>query len=71
MKYEKDKDVSKYATCFKRIYKRVDPYKSTLNKTIVKKFINLLSSKFMKLLIIIGPTNLNEIIKAALDIKIS
>jgi len=49
----------------------VDPHKSTPSRTIIRKFINLLSLKFVKLLTIIGPANLNEAIEATLDVEAS
>ena len=71
MKYEDDKDVSKYVIQFKQVYKRVDSHKSIPSRTIIRKFINSLSSKFVKFLTIIGPASLNETIKAMLDVKAS
>ncbi len=38
---------------------------------IVRKFINSLPSKYVKLLIIIGSNNLDEAIEAALDVEAS
>ncbi len=63
--------MSEYTTWFKRIYKWVDPQKSTLNRTIVRKFINSLPLKYVKLLTIIGLANLNEVIEAALKVEVS
>jgi len=63
--------MSKYVTWFRRIYKRIDPHKSILNRTIVKKFINSLPTKFVKILIIIDLANLDKAIKAALDLEAS
>ncbi len=68
---EKDKDISEYATHFKQVYKRVNPYKSILSRTIIRKFINSLPLKFVELLIIIGPANLDKTIEAALNVKAS
>ncbi len=63
--------MSEYTIRFKRVYKRIDPYKSTSSRTIVKKFINSLPPKYMEFLIIIGLFNLDEAIKAALDVEVS
>jgi len=71
LKCEDDEDVSEYATRFKRIYKRVNPHRSTLNRTIIRKFINSLLPKFVKLFTIIGPASLNKAIEAALDVEAS
>jgi len=71
LKYENDKDVSEYAIRFKRIYKRVDSYKSTLSRIIVRKFINSLPSKYVEVLTIIGLANLDETIEAVLDVEVS
>jgi len=71
LEYEDEKDVSEYTTCFKKIYKRVNPLKRIPSKTIVRKFINSLPFKYVKLLTIIGLSNLNEAINAALDIEAS
>ena len=68
---EDDEDVSGYTTCFKRVYKRVDLHKSTPSRTIIWKSINSLFLKFVKLLTIIGPANLNKAIEATLNIKAS
>ena len=61
----------KYATRFKKIYKRVDPHRSTPTRTIIRKFINSLPPKYVKLLTIIGPTTLAEAIEAAMDVEAS
>ena len=71
LEYEDNENVSEYAIWFKKIYKRVDPYKNTPSRTIIRKFINSLPSKFMKLLMIIGSPNLDEVIEAALDVEAS
>ena len=71
MKYKNKEDVSKYATRFKKIYKRVDSQKRTPIRIIVRKFINSLPPKYVKLLTIIRSANLDEAIKATLDIKAS
>ena len=63
--------MSEYATCFKKIYKRVDPQKRTPIKTIIRKFINSLPPKYVELLTIMGPDILEETIKAAMDVKAS
>jgi len=68
---EDDEDVSEYAIRFKKIYKQVNSHKSIPSRTIVRKFINLLLLKFVELLTIIKPANLNEVIKAVLDVKAS
>ena len=60
-----------YATRFKKIYKRVDPYRSTPTRTIIRKFINSLPPKYVELLTIIGPTTLAEAIEAAMDVEAS
>jgi len=71
LEYEKDENVSEYITRFKKVYKRVDPYKSISSRTIVRKFINSLLLKYVKLLTIIRLANLDETIKAALDVEAS
>ncbi len=71
MEHEEEKDISEYATCFKKIYKRVDPQKRTPIRTIVCKFINSLPPKYVKLLTIIGPATLDEAIEAAIDVEAS
>ncbi len=71
LEHEKKEDIFEYATCFKKIYKRVDLQKRTPTRTIVRKFINSLSPKYVKLLIIMGPSILNEAIEAVMDVKVS
>jgi len=71
LEYEKDEKISEYATCFKKIYKRVDPHRSTSIRTIIRKFINSLPPKYVELLTIIGPTTLAEAIEAAMDVEAS
>ncbi len=71
LEYEEDEEISEYATRFKKIYKRVDPHKSTPTRMIIRKFINSLPPKYVKLLIIIGLTTLAEAIEAAMDVKAS
>ena len=63
--------MSEYVTHFKRVYKRVDPYKSTSSRIIVRKFVNSLPSKYVELLMIIGSANLEEAIEAILDVETS
>jgi len=71
LEYEKDEEISEYAIRFKKIYKRVDPHRSTPTRTIIRKFINFLSPKYVELLTIIGPTTLAEAIEAAIDVEVS
>ena len=71
LKCNDDEDILEYATHFKKIYKKVDPYKSIPSKTIVRKIINSLSLNYMKFLTIIGSANLDETIKAALNVEVS
>ena len=71
LKYEEEEDISEYAICFKKIYKRVDLQKRTPIRTIVRKFINSLPSKYVELLTIIGPASLDEAIDTAIDVKAS
>jgi len=71
LKHEKEEDISKYVTCFKKIYKRVNSHKRILIRTIVWKFINLLPLKYVELLTIMGSSTLNEVIEAAMDIEVS
>jgi len=63
--------MSEYTTRFKKIYKRINLQKRTLIRMIIRKFINFLLPKYVKLLTIIRPANLDETIKAVLDIKAS
>jgi len=60
-----------YATRFKKIYKRINPQKRTSIRMIIQKFINSLPPKYVELLTIIRSANLDEAIKAALDVKAS
>ena len=69
LEYEEDEEISEYATRFKKIYKRVDPHRSTPTRTIIRKFINSLPPKYVKLLTIMGPITLAEAIEAAMDIE--
>ncbi len=71
LKYEKEKDMFEYATRFKKIYKRINPQKRTSIRMIIQKFINSLPPKYVELLTIIRSANLDEAIKAALDVKAS
>jgi len=71
LEHKEEEDISEYTTRFKKIYKRVDSLKRILIRTIVCKFINSLSLKYVKLLMIIGPSTLNEAIKAAMDVEAS
>jgi len=71
LEYEEEKDISEYATCFKKIYKQVDLQKRILIRTIIHKFINSLLSKYVKLLTIIGLSTLEEAIEAAMDVEAS
>jgi len=68
LEYEDEKGISEYATRFKKIYKRVDPHKSTPIRTIIRKFINSLPPKYVELLTIMGPVTLEKAIEAAIDI---
>jgi len=49
----------------------VDTQKRTSIRTIIRKFINSLPSKYVKLLTIMRPGILEEAIEAAIDVKIS
>ncbi len=60
-----------YATRFKKIYKRVDPHRSTPIRTIIRKFINSLPPKYVELLTIMRLTTLAEAIEAAMDVEAS
>ena len=71
LEYEEDEKISEYATRFKKIYKRVDPHRSTPTRMIVRKFINSLSPKYVKLLTIIGLSILAEAIEVAIDVEAS
>ena len=71
LEYEEDEEISEYATRFKKIYKRVDPHRSTPTRMIIRKFINSLSPKYVELLTIIGLTTLAETIEAAMDVEAS
>jgi len=71
LEYEEEEDVSEYTTHFKKIYKRVNPQKRTFIRMIIWKFINSLPPKYVELLTIIRSANLNEAIKAALDVEAS
>jgi len=71
LEYEKDEEISEYVTRFKKIYKRVDLHRSTSTRTIIRKFINSLPSKYVELLTIIGPTTLAEAVEAAIDVEAS
>jgi len=71
LKYKEEEDISEYAIRFKKIYKRVDPQKRTPIRTIIRKFINSLPSKYVELLIIMGPSILKEAIEAAMDVEAS
>ena len=71
MEYEEDEKISEYVTHFKKIYKWVDPYKSTPTRTIIRKFINFLPPKYVELLTIMGPITLEKAIEAAIDVKAS
>src|SRR6266496_3060372 len=54
-----------------KIYKRVDPHRSTPTRMIIRKFINSLPSKYVELLTIMGPTTLAEAIEAVMDVEAS
>ncbi len=71
LEYEEDEKILEYATCFKKIYKRVDPHRSTPIRMIIRKFINSLPLKYVELLTIMGPITLAEAIKAAMDVEAS
>ena len=71
LKYEEDEKISEYATRFKKIYKRVDPHKSTSIRIIVRKFINSLLLKYVELLTIMELFTLTEAIEAIMDIEAS
>ena len=71
LEYENNENMSEYATRFKKIYKRMDPHKKTPSRTIVRKFINSLPSRYVELLTIIESANLNEAIESALDVEAS
>src|SRR6266542_2966453 len=69
LKYEKDEEILEYATRFKKIYKRVDPHRSTPTRTIIRKFINFLPPKYVELLTIMGLIILVKAIEAAMDVE--
>ena len=71
LEYDEDEKISEYATHFKKIYKRVDPHRSTPTRMIIRNFINFLPPKYVKLLTIMGLTILVEAIKAAMDVEAS
>ncbi len=71
LEYEEEEDISEYVTHFKKIYKRVDLQKRTPTRTIIRKFINSLPSKYIELLTIIGSGILKEAIEAAMDVEAS
>ncbi len=71
LEYEEEEDISEYATRFKKIYKWVDSQKRTPIRTVVRKFINSLPPKYVKMLIIIGPDIMDKAIEAAMDVKAS
>jgi len=71
LKYEEGEDISEYVTHFKKVYKRIDPQKRTPIRTIIRKFINFLPSKYVELLIIMRPDTLEETIEAAMDVEVS
>ena len=71
LEHEEDEDISEYTTRFKKIYKRVDPQKRTPIRNVMRKFINSLLPKYVKMLNIIGPDTLDETIEAAMDVKAS
>jgi len=71
LEYEEDEEISEYATRFKKIYKRVDPHRSTPIRMIIRKFINSLPPKYVELLTIMGLITLTEAIEAAMDVKAS
>ncbi len=71
LEHEEEEDISEYTTCFKKIYKRVDPQKRTPTRTVVQKFINSLPPKYVEMLTIMRPDILDEAIEAAMDVKAS
>ena len=71
LEYEEDEEIFEYAICFKKIYKQVDLHKSTPTRMIIRKFINSLPSKYVKLLTIMGLSTLGEAIEAAIDVEAS
>jgi len=71
LEHEEEEDISEYATHFKKIYKWVDPQKRTPTRTVVRKFINSLPSKYVKMLTIMGSDTLDEAIEAAIDVEAS
>jgi len=71
LKHEEEEDISEYTTRFKKIYKQVDPQKRTPTRTVVRKFINSLPPKYVKMLTIMRPDTLDEAIEAAMDVEIS
>ena len=71
MEYEEDEEISEYATRFKKIYKRVDLHRSIPTRMIIRKFINSLPPKYVKLLTIMGLITLAKAIEAAIDVEAS
>ena len=71
LEHEEEEDISEYTIRFKKIYKRVDPQKRTPIRTVVRKFINSLSSKYVKMLTIMGSDILDKAIEAVMDVKAS
>ncbi len=69
LEYEEDEEISEYTTRFKKIYKRVDPHRSTPTRMIIRKFINSLPSKYVELLTIMGLSTLVKAIEAAMDVE--
>ncbi len=63
--------MSEYATRFKKIYKRVNPLKRISVRTVIRKFINSLPLKYMKLLTIMGLTTLDKAIEATMNVEAS
>jgi len=71
LEYKEDEEISEYATRFKKIYKQVDPHRSTSIRTIIRKFINFLPPKYVELLTIMGPITLAKAIEAAMNVEAS
>jgi len=71
LKYEEEEDISEYAICFKKIYKRVDLQRRTPIRTIIRKFVNSLPLKYVELLTIMESNTLEEAVEAAMDVEAS
>ena len=71
LEHEEEEDISEYVTCFKKIYKRVNPQRRTPIRTIIWKFINSLPPKYVKLLTIIESNTLEKAIEVDMNVEAS